>query len=106
MDYNKFDNDTNPSDDDYFDFVQWLSEATAVELAQAKGNREQLKNALCRYYKRGLRANLTTSELIDFLGVSTPSILDEAGFDEQEADEVMSLSDTLTDENIHQATLV
>ncbi len=105
MDYNKFDNDANSSETDYFAFVQWLCEHTAAELRQAKGNREQQKSVLCRYYKRGLRANLTTGELIDFLGVSTPSILDKAGFDDEEADEVMAVSNSLTDEDINQATL-
>jgi hypothetical protein len=108
MDYHQFDNfdnDANASEADYSAFVQWLSEHTAAELRQAQGNREQTKRVLCRYYKRGMRANLTTGELIDFLGVSTPSILDKAGFDDEQADKVMAISDSLTDEDINQVTL-
>jgi hypothetical protein len=105
MDYNKFDNDANSSEADYFAFVQWLSEHTAAELRQAKGNREKQKNVLCRYYKRGLRANLTVGELIDFLGASTPSIMDKAGFDDEQVDQVMAISDSLTDEEINHVTL-
>jgi len=53
---------------------------------------------LCRYYGRGERANLTPGELIDFLAVSSPSILDAAGYTEAEADALMKLSDSLTDD--------
>ncbi len=99
-----FDNDAYSSDDDYFAFVEWLSELTATELRQAKGNPEQQKQALCRYYKRGEQANLTPSELIDFLGVSAHSILERAGYDEAEGDAVMEISDALGDEEICQAS--
>lgn len=105
MNYDTFNNDTNASEADYFAFVQWLCERTAAGLRQASRNPEQQKSVLCRYYKRGLRANLTTGELIDFLGVSTPSILDRAGLENQEADDVMAVSDSLTDEGINQTTL-
>lgn len=105
MDYDKFDNDSDASDADYFAFVEWLSEHAATELRQAKGETERQKQALCRYYKRGLRANLTTSELIDFLGVSSPSILDRAGYYEAEGDALMAISDGLTDEDIERAAL-
>lgn len=102
MNYETFDNDTDPSDANYFDFVKWLSKRTAAELEQTKGNREETRKVLCRYYKRGLRANLTTSELVDFLGVSSPSVLEEAGLNDEEGDEVMALSGSLTDEEINQ----
>ena len=72
MDYNKFDNDGETSDEEYFAFVKWLSAQTADELRQCKSEPEKQKRALCRYYKRGERANLTAGELIDFLGVDTP----------------------------------
>jgi hypothetical protein len=62
MDFDKFDSDTDASDENYLAFVDWLSELTANELRQAKGSPEQQKLALCRYYKRGERANLTTDE--------------------------------------------
>ena len=100
MDYSKFDNDADTSDEEYFAFVEWLSAQTAEELRQARGEPEKQKQALCRYYKRGERANLTAGELIDFLGVSSPSILDRAGCDEEEADALMQISDNLEDEAI------
>lgn len=96
MDYNKFDND-NPdtSDAEYFAFVAWLSAKTAEELRQAKGNADAQKQALCRYYKRGACASLSTGELVDFLGVSSPSIIEDAGYDEEEGDALMQMSDAL-----------
>jgi|SRR5579871_2473219 len=100
-----FDNDTNPSDADYFAFVEWLSNLTASELRESKGDPERQKQALCRYYKRGERANLTAGELIDFLGVSTPSILDMAGYTEEEGDAVMEISDTITEDDLNRTVL-
>ena len=105
MDYDRFDNDSDTSEADYRAFVEWLSEGAVTEFRQARGDAERQKQVLCRYYKRGLRANLTTGELVDFLGVSSRSILDRAGYDEDESDAVMVLSADLTDEEIERVTL-
>ena len=101
-----FDNDNpNASNEDYTAFVAWLSERTVAELKAAKSNTEAQKTALCRYYKRGLNANLTPSELIDFLAVDAPSILDSARYTLLQAEALMELSDKLTDEDIKGAVL-
>ena len=105
MDYDSYDNDTNESDEDYFAFVEWLSDLATAELRQAKGDSERQKQALCRYYKRSEKANLTAGELIDFLGVSSPSILERAGYNEEEADAVMAISDSLTDDDLERTPL-
>ena len=106
MDFNKFDNDTDPSDKNYFAFVAWISELTANELREVRGNPEKQKEVLCRYYKRGENANLTAGELIDFLGVSSPSILDVAGYTDEEGDALFVISDKLTDDEISRISLV
>ena len=104
MDFGKFDNDADESDENYFSYVAWLSKLTAADLQSVKGNAQQQKLALCRYYKRGERANLTASHLIDLLGVSSPSILDIADYtDEGEA--IFVISDSLTDDDIRQEVL-
>ena len=103
MDFEKFDNDAGTSDDEYVAFVEWLSGRAADELRQAEDSPELQKLVLCRYYKRGEGANLTAGELIDFLGVNTPSILDAAGYTDEEGDALMAISDALTDEEINQA---
>jgi hypothetical protein len=105
VDYERFDNDANESDEDYFAFVEWLSDLAAAELREAKHDPARQRQALCRYYKRGFRAHVTTSELIDFLGVSSPSILERAGYSAAEGDALMRLSDALTDEEIRRADL-
>ncbi len=105
MDFDKFDNDADESDENYSAYVDWLSELTGEDLRRAKGHSEQQKQALCRYYKRGEAANLTAGELIDFLGVSSPSILDMAGYSEEEGDALFVISDALTDQEISQAVL-
>jgi hypothetical protein len=99
VDYEAFDNDT-ASDAEYVGFVEWLSDHVASELREARGNMDQQKAVLCRYYKRGMRANMTAGELIDFLGVSSPSILERAELTEEESAVVMTISDRLTDTEI------
>ena len=77
-----FDADENDSDEDYFAFVHDLEDVTVAELLAARENVEAQKQAIKRYFLRGLKANLTMGELWDFLGVSSPSILERAGFEE------------------------
>ncbi len=106
MDYETFNNDADDTtDEEYEVFVRWLSEQTASQLRAVKGDTDAQREVLCRYYARGRRANLTPGELIDFLAVSTPSILDAAGYSEAEADALMKLSDSLTDDEIDSVSL-
>lgn len=105
MDYEHYDNDANPSNDDYVAFVAWLSEAAASELREAKGDPAGQKAALSRYYARGERAHLSAGELIDFLAVSTPSILDMAGYSDDESDAVMRISGSVSDQDLRDAVL-
>jgi hypothetical protein len=106
MDYERFDNDECDDDEEYFEFVRWLSSRAAAELRDAKEDPVQQRQALCRYYKRGFRAHLTPGELIDFLGVSSPSILDMAGYSDEEGGAMMAISDGLTEEEIRRTALV
>lgn len=96
--------DEELADEDYFAFVEWLEVVTAEQLKAVKHNAVALRQALCRYYQRGYRAHLTPDELIDFLGVSNPAILDMAGYDEDEIEATMEISDSITDEEILSAT--
>jgi hypothetical protein len=58
------------------------------------------RQALCRYLNRGKKAGFSQEELIDFLGISSPSVLDTAGCDAAQAEVVMSMLGTLSDEEI------
>jgi hypothetical protein len=97
-----FDNSAEETtDEDYFAFVDWLSETTAAKFRTVKGEYAQEKQILCWYYRRGECANLTVSELIDFLAVNASSILERAGYNEEETMALMEISDKLTEEEIH-----
>ena len=97
-------NDSNPepssSDADYATVVDWLSRTTVPELRSHRLNPEALRVALSRYFARGLKARLSTCELVDFLGVSTPSLLDTAGYSDSEITSAMRLAGSLSDEEI------
>lgn len=105
VDFGTYDNDTNPCDDDYFEFVEWLEDLTVAELRRAGGDPHEQRQAVLRYWKRGCRAHLGPSELIDFLGGNTPSILDLAGCAEEEGDAIMQISDSVTEDEIGQTLL-
>jgi len=105
VNYETYDNDANEEDNDYFNFVHWLEDLTAAELRQVRGDPVAQRQAILRYWGRGYRANLEPSELIDFLGGNTPSILDMAGYTDEEGDAVMEMSDSVTDEEIRQTSL-
>jgi len=105
MDFENYDKDSNESDEDYCKFVEWLSNLAAADLRAAKLDPAAQKQALCCYYRRGENANLTPNELIDFLCISTPSILDDAGYTDAEATAIMEISDKLTNDEIDQTTL-
>ena len=88
------------SDDEYEAFVAQLSDETAAALHAAKGDPSAQRRALIDYYRRGEAVEITAAELIDFLAVSTPSILDHAGYTEAEGDALMAISDALTDADL------
>ncbi len=103
---NNFDNDAeSTTDEEYSAFVKWLSALAVAELRRAGTDVALQKQVLCRYYKRGERANLTPSELIDFLAVSGPCTLEDAGYSNEKAVALMQISDSLTDDDIAHAVL-
>jgi len=61
---------------------------------------EQRRGALCRYLKRGRTAGFSTGALVDFLGVSSPSVLKRAGYSEDLEVLTMEELGTLSDEEI------
>jgi len=67
--------------------------------SEAKGT-EKIRDVCCGYFKWGKNHQITTGELVDYLGVSSPSILDKAQYSEAEAKDVMELIGLITDEEI------
>jgi hypothetical protein len=54
--------------------------------------------ACVRYFRRGHSVGLSHPELIDFLGVSTPSVLDKAGYSDEDSQRVMGMLADISDE--------
>ena len=95
MDYKNYDKAQNDSEEDYFAFTTWLENKTADSLRASRGNIEATKQAIVDYLEKGYSAHLSSGELVDFFCVSTPSILDKAGYSEEEADAAVSLYDEI-----------
>jgi len=51
-----------------------------------------------RYFQRGEQEGISRGELIDFLGISSPSVLDRAGYGDDEALRVMAGLTLLTED--------
>jgi hypothetical protein len=66
---------------------------------------QELRAALCRYLRRGASAGLSTGELLDFLSVSSPSVLGRAGYSEQQTEQAMRVLATISDEEIRNTAL-
>lgn len=78
----------------------FISQA-ASEFSDAAGDARALRLALCRWLKRGA-ALASHEELIDLLGISS-DVLDQAGFSDDEALNVMRMLGTLSDREIEDA---
>ncbi|MGH9769266.1 MAG: hypothetical protein ACREAB_17720 [Blastocatellia bacterium] len=98
MDYENYDKAQNDSEEDYFAFIHWLEDKTADRLRASRGNIEAIKQAIVGYLEKGYSAHLSSGELVDFFCVSTPSILDKAGYYEEEADAAIKLYDEINPE--------
>lgn len=92
MDYDALEND---SETDYFKFTTWLEDQTAKDLKQAKGNESWIRAVIQRYLEIGYGAHLSAGELVDFFCVSTPCVLDKAGYSDAEAAFAVKLYDEL-----------
>ena len=77
-----------------------ISRVTADALSAARPDPSRVRAVLAGFFKHGARAGFTTGELVDFLGVSSPSILEQAGFSDDEATLAMDVVVALTDEEI------
>ena len=89
------------SDDEYQETVEMLIVWAADLFRSAQ---ESDWRALCaRYFARGAHLELSTGELVDFLGVSAGSVLDRAGYGEEDFLRVMDLVGELSDEEIARA---
>lgn len=80
------DNDFPP---DYSDRIDRVRRHCAEGLSAIHGDILAQLRVVCRYFEEGEQEGISHEELIDFLGISTPSVLDTAGFSDSEAMDVM-----------------
>ena len=74
---------------EYKRLVTEFTRLAAGDFRRSASTERERRAARCRYFLRGVRADLSHPEPIDFLGVSTPSVLDMAGYSHAAADRVM-----------------
>jgi hypothetical protein len=72
--------------------------------SEAKGT-EKVRDVCCRYFKWGKNHRISTGELVDYLGVSSPSVLDEAEYSDTEAQDVMKIIGLITDDEIESTNI-
>jgi len=85
--------------------VREFTRQAADDFRRSAATEQQQRAALCRYLRRGADEDFSTGELVDFLGVSSPSVLDVAGYSEGTALRVMEMLADITEEQIQSATL-
>ena len=93
------------SPDKYSELIDDLTRKSVLDFRFYHNDSNKQRMACCRYFKRGRIADLSTSELVDFLGVSSPSILELAGYSDKEANRVMKMIASLKDDEIDGTTL-
>ena len=72
-----------------------LQTKTIANLRAADGRPESIHLAISTYLREGYRLALTPSELTDLFCVSTPNIMESAGYVDAAAEAVVSLFDTV-----------
>jgi hypothetical protein len=90
-------------DSDYARRITSLRQQSLADLAGARADPVALRTALARFFRRGTQLGFSDAESVDFLGVTSPSILELAGFSDDAEQHAMSLVSQLTDLDIHQA---
>jgi hypothetical protein len=74
---------------DYEARIERVCSEAANEFRLCQGDLLAQLRVCCSYFERGEAEEISQEELIDFLGISTPSVLDRAGYSDFEAQRVM-----------------
>jgi hypothetical protein len=89
--------------EDYKRAVSEFTRRAADDFRQSAATEEEQRAALRRYFRRGAEADFSHPELIDFLGISTPSVLDMAGYSVATASRVMEMLRDMKDDELYGA---
>ena len=81
---------------DYDDRIERVCARAADELRSCRDDVLAQLRVCCHYFESGDREGISHGELVDFLGVSSPSVLDRAGYSDQEALRAMELLHLIT----------
>ena len=84
----------------YEDGINRVITSAAQESSASERTESKLRIVIARYLALGRLTGISQGELIDYLGVSSPSILDIAGYTDTEQDQVMTILGNLSDEEI------
>lgn len=76
---------------EYKRLVDEITRDAADDFRRAGASLEEQRHTCIRHFKRGQEVGLSHAELIDFLGVSTPSVLDKAGYSDEASQRVMDM---------------
>jgi hypothetical protein len=87
------------SEDEYHRLVEALRKKSADDFRASRQRGEDILLPLKRYFDHGTSADFSLAELIDHLGISTPSILELAGFPDAEAQAAMDSLPRLDDQD-------
>jgi hypothetical protein len=88
-----------PDDDfppDYLERIERVCSAATAEFRSCRDDLIAQVGVCCRYFENGEREGISHGELIDFLGISSPSVLDHAGYSASEAQRVMEALTLIT----------
>ncbi len=83
---------STPDDDFPPDYSERIERVCSSAIAEFRSCRDDLLAQLrvcCRYFESGEREGISQGELIDFLGISSPSVLDRADYSQSEAQRLM-----------------
>jgi hypothetical protein len=83
---------------DYSERIARVCQHCADGLTGIRGDLLAQLRVVCRYFQEGQEEGISHEELIDFLGISTPSVLDNAGYSDSEALEVMKALPLIKDD--------
>jgi hypothetical protein len=84
--------------------VSQFTQLAAADFRRSAATEQEQRAAICRYFRR-CEVDYSVAELIEFLGVSTPSILSMAGYSDEAAQRVMEMLADITEEEIQDTAL-
>jgi hypothetical protein len=74
---------------DYAERIKRVCSEAATQLRSCRDDLLAQVRVCCHYFESGEREGISHGALIDFLGISSPSVLERAGYSDSEAQRLM-----------------